>query len=76
MFVGKCCSNVDEPKRWKANFRCALNSLQDVREVKALGQTRGKDPFKVYEFVNIDAQRKGVVKSTINPVTLTVAIWV
>jgi len=62
--AGKCSNNVDEPKRWKANFRCALNSLPDVREVKTLGQNRGKEPFKVYEFLDVDAPRKGGMKST------------
>uniref|UniRef100_A0A0E9VLD1 IRF tryptophan pentad repeat domain-containing protein n=1 Tax=Anguilla anguilla TaxID=7936 RepID=A0A0E9VLD1_ANGAN len=23
-----------DPKTWKANFRCALNSLPDIKEVK------------------------------------------
>jgi len=64
MFTGKYSNNVDEPKRWKANFRCALNSLPDVREIKYLAQTRGKDPFKVYEFVDLDALQKGSMKST------------
>jgi len=42
MCAGKCTNNVDEPKRWKANFRCALNSLPDVQEVKDLAQMHGK----------------------------------
>lgn len=62
-YTGKCSSNsVDEPKRWKANFRCALNSLHDVREVRHLCQMRGKDPYKVYEFLHVDAARKGNMK--------------
>jgi len=44
-------SKGDEPKRWKANFRCALNSLPDVIEVKNIGQTRGNNPYKVYELL-------------------------
>jgi len=44
-------SKGDEPKRWKANFRCALNSLPDVAEVKNIGQTRGDYPFKVYQLI-------------------------
>lgn len=43
--TGKYTGSVDEPKKWKANFRCALNSLPDVREVKDLAHTRGKDPY-------------------------------
>ena len=62
--AGKCSNKIDEPKRWKANFRCALNSLPGVCEVKHLGQTRGKDPFKVYQFLNVNMSRKGAMKST------------
>ncbi|XP_048758051.2 interferon regulatory factor 1-like isoform X2 [Ostrea edulis] len=41
-----------DPKRWKANFRCALNSLPDVRQLKDQGQRKGKDAYKVYQFLN------------------------
>lgn len=66
-YTGKCSNKVDEPKRWKANFRCALNSLPDVREMKSLGQTRGKDPFKVYELLDVDTPRKGNAKRRRRP---------
>ena len=62
MCTGKFNHLVDEPKRWKANFRCALNSLPDVQEVKELGQKRGNDPFKVYEFLP-EQPRKSQTKS-------------
>jgi len=64
VFAGKCSNSVDEPKRWKANFRCALNSLPDVQEVKRFSQARGKDPYKVYEFLGDDVPRKTTTKST------------
>ncbi|XP_074648772.1 uncharacterized protein LOC141904142 isoform X2 [Tubulanus polymorphus] len=38
------------PKRWKANFRCALNSLADIVEDKKLSRKKGCDAFKVYRF--------------------------
>lgn len=43
----------DKPdhKRWKANFRCALNSLLDVEELKERGVRRGNNAFKVYRFL-------------------------
>ena len=41
-----------DPKRWKANFRCALNSLQDVDEDKAQGVRKGNNAFKVYRFLD------------------------
>ncbi|KAJ8311685.1 hypothetical protein KUTeg_011040, partial [Tegillarca granosa] len=38
-------------KRWKANFRCALNSLPDVIELRDLGVRKGDNAFKVYKFL-------------------------
>ncbi|XP_021363393.1 interferon regulatory factor 2-like [Mizuhopecten yessoensis] len=50
--TGKHMDNDDpDPKRWKANFRCALNSLPDVAEVKDQGVRRGQNAFKVYRFL-------------------------
>ncbi|TRY91589.1 hypothetical protein DNTS_021755 [Danionella cerebrum] len=37
-----------DPKTWKANFRCALNSLSDVRELQEKSRKRGHDAFRVY----------------------------
>ncbi|XP_062567150.1 interferon regulatory factor 1-like isoform X2 [Saccostrea cucullata] len=48
-----------DPKRWKANFRCALNSLPDVKQLKDQGQRKGKDAYKVYQFLN---EKKAVHK--------------
>ncbi|XP_060593780.1 uncharacterized protein LOC132748234 [Ruditapes philippinarum] len=39
-------------KRWKANFRCALNSLPDVTEMKEQGVKKGNNAFKVYRFLD------------------------
>ncbi|XP_052286610.1 uncharacterized protein LOC127882168 isoform X2 [Dreissena polymorpha] len=39
-------------KRWKANFRCALNSLPDVIELKEYGIKKGSNAFKVYKFLD------------------------
>ncbi|KAL3885276.1 hypothetical protein ACJMK2_025360 [Sinanodonta woodiana] len=39
-------------KRWKANFRCALNSLPDVIELKEQGVKKGNNAFKVYRFLD------------------------
>lgn len=68
-YTGKCCDDVDEPKRWKANFRCALNSLPDVKEIKDLAQTRGKDPYKVYQLVVSNPPQNGSSKSTLSNAT-------
>jgi len=39
-------------KRWKANFRCALNSLPDVMELKDFGVKKGSNAYKVYKFLD------------------------
>ena len=39
----------EEPKVWKANFRCALNALPDIVENVAERETRGNDAQKVFE---------------------------
>nr|WDI23424.1 IRF1 [Azumapecten farreri] len=50
--TGKHMDNDEpDPKRWKANFRCALNSLPDVAEVKEQGVRKGQNAFKVYRFL-------------------------
>ena len=40
-----------DPRRWKANFRCALNALPDIKELQARGVTRGNNAFKVYQML-------------------------
>jgi len=51
VFVGRYNSREPDYKRWKANFRCAVNSLQDVREVKEMRGTKAGDPYKVYKLL-------------------------
>ncbi|XP_016331599.1 interferon regulatory factor 1a isoform X2 [Sinocyclocheilus anshuiensis] len=36
------------PKMWKANFRCALNSLTDVQELQDKSIKKGHNAFRVY----------------------------
>ena len=43
-------------KVWKANFRCALNALQDIEVERGEGKSRGKDAFKVFRI--LPRQRK------------------
>ncbi|KAJ8318486.1 hypothetical protein KUTeg_003577 [Tegillarca granosa] len=52
-----------DPKKWKANFRCALNSLRDVEELKQDGQKRGSNAFKIYRFLVKRRPRYNVVLS-------------
>ena len=50
--LGRYNENLNEdPKKWKANFRCAMNSLQDVKEDKQMSKKRGEKAYKVYKFL-------------------------
>lgn len=40
-----------DPKTWKANFRCALNSLPDVCELHEHSRKRGNNAFRVYKMM-------------------------
>lgn len=40
-----------DPKTWKANFRCALNSLPDVCELHEHSRKRGNNAFRVYRMM-------------------------
>lgn len=60
--TGRYSSENICPKKWKANFRCALKSLSDVIELPCCGQTRGKDAYRVYKFLPLNsfpARRQG-----------------
>ncbi|MGH0138401.1 UNVERIFIED_CONTAM: hypothetical protein FKN15_066375 [Acipenser sinensis] len=47
---GKYKPGIDnpDPKTWKANFRCALNSLPDVKELHNKSIKKGNNAFRVY----------------------------
>ncbi|CAB3979489.1 interferon regulatory factor 1 [Paramuricea clavata] len=38
----------EQPKVWKANFRCALNALPDIQEIVSERETRGNEAQKVF----------------------------
>lgn len=51
-YSGKYRRGMDqpEPKRWKTNFRCALNALPDIVELPEKSCTLSRqDPFKVFQ---------------------------
>ncbi|XP_002737339.2 uncharacterized protein LOC100368290 [Saccoglossus kowalevskii] len=51
------------PKTWKANFRCALNSLPDIQEEPSKSIRKGNNAFKVYRLLpkkNAERRRKGI----------------
>lgn len=51
LHTGKFNPKKSDCKRWKANFRCALNSLPDVVEIKEKCNTRSRNPYKVYRLL-------------------------
>ncbi|KAM3924312.1 interferon regulatory factor 1 isoform 2-T2 [Leptodactylus fuscus] len=40
-----------DPKTWKANFRCAMNSLPDIKEVKDKSVYKGSSAVRVYQML-------------------------
>ncbi|TKS69906.1 Interferon regulatory factor 2 [Collichthys lucidus] len=40
-----------DPKTWKANFRCALNSLPDICELQEHSRKRGSNAYRVYRIM-------------------------
>ncbi|KAM4555084.1 interferon regulatory factor 2 isoform 1-T1 [Odontesthes bonariensis] len=52
--TGKYQAGVDrpDPKTWKANFRCAMNSLPDIEEVKDKSIKKGTNAFRVYKMLS------------------------
>ncbi|XP_073434406.1 interferon regulatory factor 2 isoform X2 [Dendrobates tinctorius] len=53
--TGKYQPGVDkpDPKTWKANFRCAMNSLPDIEEVKDKSIKKGNNAFRVYRMIPV-----------------------
>lgn len=42
-----------DPKTWKANFRCAMNSLPDIQEVKDRSINKGHQAVRVFRMLPI-----------------------
>ncbi|XP_034033878.1 interferon regulatory factor 1b isoform X2 [Thalassophryne amazonica] len=40
-----------DPKTWKANFRCAMNSLPDIEEVKDKSINKGHHAVRIYKML-------------------------
>ncbi|XP_041808211.1 interferon regulatory factor 1b isoform X2 [Chelmon rostratus] len=40
-----------DPKTWKANFRCAMNSLPDIKEVKDKSINKGHQAMRVFRML-------------------------
>ncbi|NXJ67821.1 IRF1 factor, partial [Rostratula benghalensis] len=52
-FIGryKVGEKDPDPKTWKANFRCAMNSLPDIEEVKDKSINKGSSAVRVYRML-------------------------
>ncbi|CAN9514667.1 unnamed protein product [Ophioblennius macclurei] len=65
--TGKYQPGVDrpDPKTWKANFRCAMNSLPDIEEVKDKSMKKGTNAFRVYKMLSNEERslKKGKKKT-------------
>ncbi|KAG5843308.1 hypothetical protein ANANG_G00149420 [Anguilla anguilla] len=53
-----------DPKTWKANFRCALNSLPDIKEVKDKSINKGCAAVRVYRMLQGVLNKKETKSST------------
>ncbi|XP_071762809.1 interferon regulatory factor 1b isoform X2 [Centroberyx gerrardi] len=47
-----------DPKTWKANFRCAMNSLPDIEEVKDRSINKGHQAVRVYRMLPVSPKAK------------------
>ncbi|XP_063060006.1 interferon regulatory factor 1b [Engraulis encrasicolus] len=62
--TGKYKEGADaDAKTWKANFRCAMNSLPDIKEVKDKSINKGSSAVRVYQMLPEVAKRKGGPRS-------------
>ncbi|KAM7442077.1 Interferon regulatory factor [Porites harrisoni] len=41
--------DLPDPRKWKTNFRCALNALPDIKEIREESCPGGKDAYKIYK---------------------------
>lgn len=55
LLAGKFKPGITEPdpKTWKANFRCAMNSLPDIEEVKDKSINKGCEAVRVYRMLQV-----------------------
>lgn len=50
---------TSDPKTWKANFRCAMNSLPDITEVKTMSVNKGHQAVRVFKMLPVVSKCKG-----------------
>ncbi|KAJ0003900.1 hypothetical protein NQD34_010114 [Periophthalmus magnuspinnatus] len=47
-----------DPKTWKANFRCAMNSLPDIEEVKDKSVNKGHQAVRVFRLLPVSPKSR------------------
>lgn len=70
-----------DPKTWKANFRCALNSLPDIEEVKDRSVNKGHHAKRVFKMLPQASKSRGERKLCLLCVhqvfvSVCVCVWV
>uniref|UniRef100_A0A4W5KUZ2 IRF tryptophan pentad repeat domain-containing protein n=1 Tax=Hucho hucho TaxID=62062 RepID=A0A4W5KUZ2_9TELE len=70
MHTGRYKPGIDkpDPKTWKANFRCALNTLTDVKELQGKSIKKGSNASRVYMMLPVvkrTERRTGPQKSDV-----------
>lgn len=69
-FAGKYShGQITDPKTWKANFRCALNSLPDIEEVKDKSINKGHQAKRVFRMLPVTPKSRGETSDRAFPVT-------
>jgi len=58
--LGRLNLSDPQPKDWKRNFRCALNSLKDVKLMRNMSKKIGPDAFLVYRFLPELPKKQGI----------------
>ena len=51
--------DLPDPRKWKTNFRCALNALPDIKDIREESCPGGKDAYKIYKMQPVRGRGKG-----------------
>ncbi|XP_052816541.1 interferon regulatory factor 1-like isoform X3 [Mya arenaria] len=62
--TGRYDEDNKEPKRWKANFRCAIKSLNDIQEMNN-SVTKGQNAFRVFQILEASMPKKRAATSSV-----------